>query len=226
MARWSGGLQNVAKVTNRRHGKPAKVLIRQNVLDAVGRDVKVFDAFAGSGEMYREVWRKAGGYVGCDQKWFRDERCAYVADNRRVLRSIDLAPFSVFDFDAFGSPWEQMLIVAARRVVRPGERIGVVLTEGSMMKLKQGGIPKALGVAAGLTGKLSGLARWRDEIIERAIGGFAHRIGCAVDRRWQAAGKSAAQVLYIGLVLTGVSDAAERAADSDSRREETVAGLS
>ncbi|WP_028167570.1 hypothetical protein [Bradyrhizobium elkanii] len=156
MPRWSAGLQNVAKVTNHRHGKPAKVLIRRNVLEAVGRDVEVFDAFAGSGEMYREVWRQAAGYVGCDQKWFRDERCAYVADNRRVLRAIDLAPFSIFDFDAFGSPWEQMLIVAARRKVAAGERLGVVLTEGSMINLKQGGLPKALGAAAGLTGRLSG----------------------------------------------------------------------
>lgn len=226
MSRWSGKLQNVAKVTNHRHGKSAKVQIRQNVLDAVGRDAQVFDAFAGSGEMHAEVWHKAAGYVGCDHKWFRDERCAYVADNRRVLRSIDLTPFSIFDFDAFGSPWEQMLIVAARREVRAGERIGVVVTEGSMLKLKQGGMPRALGVAAGLTGQLSGLCRWRDEIIDRAIGGFAQRIGCAVDRRWQAAGKSAAQVLYIGLVMTGISDAAGRATDSGSRQAETVAGLS
>jgi hypothetical protein len=65
--------------------------------------------------MWTHVWREAAGYVGCDLKWFADERCCYVADNRRVLRCADLSSFTCFDLDAYGSPWEQALIVAARR---------------------------------------------------------------------------------------------------------------
>ena len=68
--------------------------------------------------MWREVWHEAAAYVGCDLKWYRDERLAYVADNRRVLRAIDLKPFNVFDFDAWGAPWEQVLILIARRPLR------------------------------------------------------------------------------------------------------------
>ena len=97
--------------------------------------------------MWREVWHAAAGYVGCDLKWYRDERLAYVADNRRVLRAIDLAPFNVFDFDAWGAPWEQVLILIARRPLLPGERIGLVLTEGSAFNLKLNGISGGLARA-------------------------------------------------------------------------------
>ncbi|HVH77139.1 MAG TPA: hypothetical protein VM755_19655 [Stellaceae bacterium] len=47
------------------------------------------------------------------------------------MRAIDLAPFNLFDFDAWGSPWEHVAILCARRPVQPGERIGLVLTDGS-----------------------------------------------------------------------------------------------
>jgi len=191
------------RIRNHRGGKSAKVTIRHNVLDAIGRTAHVFDAYAGGGEMYREVWRHAAGYVGCDTEWYRDGRTLFVCDNRRVMRSIDLSRFSIFDFDAFGSPWHQMLLMAARRPVQAGERIGVTFTDGTLVKLKQGGLPNAMAVAAGMIGKISGLQRWRDDIIQRAIHGVARRIGCDVERQWQAEGKSRAKVLYIGLVLRG-----------------------
>jgi hypothetical protein len=200
--RWGKDIKR-AQVRNHRRGKPAKIEVRRRVLEAIGRDGKVFDAFAGAGEMYREVWNEAAHYVGCDTEWTRDGRLAYVCDNRRVMRSIDLGAFSIFDFDAFGSPWEQLLILAARRPVKPGERIGIVMTDGTSLKLKQGGLPNALAVAAGLHGKLSGLHRWQADIVTRGIAGIATRIGCQIERRWQAEGKSAAKVLYIGVVLCG-----------------------
>jgi hypothetical protein len=195
------------RIKNHRGGRSAKIEIRQHVLDAIGYKASVFDAYAGSGEMYREVWRLASGYVGCDTEWCRDGRTLYVCDNRRVMRCIDLNRFSIFDFDAFGSPWHQMLLLAARRSVQAGERIGVVFTDGTLVKLKQGGLPNAMAVAAGMTGKISGLQRWRDDIIARAIHGVAKRIGCKVERQWQAEGKSHAKVRYIGLVLRGIAGA-------------------
>ena len=163
------------RIKNHRGGKSAKVEIRQNVLDAIGRTAHVFDAYAGSGEMFREVWKHAAGYVGCDTEWCRDGRTLFVCDNRRVMRSI--------------------------------ERIGVVFTDGTVVKLKQGGLPNGMAVAAGMTGKISGLQRWRDDIIARAIHGVAKRIGCKVERQWQAEGKSHAKVRYVGLVLRGIAGA-------------------
>src|SRR5437764_15324750 len=111
----------------------AKAGIRQAVLGAVGADqARVFDAFAGEGKMFAQVWHQAGrGYTGCDRKFYRgDPRRAFVADNRRVMRAIDLTQFNILDADAYGSPWEQLIIWAARRKVAPGELVGICFTEG------------------------------------------------------------------------------------------------
>ena len=88
----------------------------------------MFDAFAGEGVLFRQVWHRAVSYVGCDLKWYRDERLMFVADNHRVMRAIDLSAFNVFDIDSWGSPWDQVLILAARRPLAAGERLGLVLT--------------------------------------------------------------------------------------------------
>jgi hypothetical protein len=34
------------------------------------------------------------------------------ADNRRVMRTVDLALFSIFDLGSFGLPWVQAIIIA------------------------------------------------------------------------------------------------------------------
>ena len=84
------GWSKTAKVDNNPAAEAAKVAIREHVLSVV-QPAGVFDAFAGSGVMHRNVWHKASHYCGCDQRHFRDGRLAFVADNRRVLRAIDPA---------------------------------------------------------------------------------------------------------------------------------------
>ena len=204
LARFTG--KNFGKVKNAHANRPAKVEIRRNILDVLGRDVAVFDAFAGAGEMYRYVWNEARGYVGCDLEWHRDKRLAFVADNRRVMRSIDLARFNVFDLDAHGSPWEQAVILAARRRVAHGERIGLAITEGTGINMKRGNLTHALSQLCGLTSGLAGMMRWQDEIMARAIVGLARRMHCDIEAQWQAKGKSGAAVIYAGIVLRGRAD--------------------
>lgn len=182
--------------------RAAKVSIRANVLDLVGSaKAHVFDAFAGAGEMHDAVWAGAASYVGCDLQFYRDDRLAFVADNLRVLRSIDLAPFTIFDFDAYGSPWEQCMILAARRPLLPGERLGLVLTEGSGLDMRLRGLPTVMAHLAGMHPHATGVARSSDEIINRCIAGLTRRMHATVERRWQAVGKSGAGMRYIGLVL-------------------------
>jgi hypothetical protein len=205
--KFSAGMKRLGEIKNAHAGKPAKIEIRRNVLDAIGREVAVFDAFAGAGEMFRSVWHEARACVGCDLEWHRDGRLAYVGDNRRVMRCIDLAAFTIFDLDAHGSPWEQALVLAALRRVVPGERIGLVITEGSGLNLKTGKLGNALGQLVGLPGRLGGLMRWQDEILTRAISGLASRMGCEVEARWQAKGTTGAAVVYAGLVLRGLTSA-------------------
>jgi hypothetical protein len=204
--RFSASLKDKIKTDNNPAALSAKVEIRQRVLDAVGAEqAAVFDAFAGEGQLHKRVWRHAKSYVGCDMIWYRDDRLVFVADSRRVMRAIDLAPFNVFDLDAWGSPWQHALILAARRQLVAGETIGVILTEGSSIKAKLGGLPYALAQIAGLRASLRGSGRLFDDIIDRGIAGLARRMNCRVVHRWQAHGKTGAGMRYIGLVLQQAS---------------------
>lgn len=194
----SGG----AKTDNHEATKAAKIKIRKNVLAAVTPDkARVFDAFAGTGNMYRDVWKDAAGYVGCDKRYFPDERTAFVSDNIRVLRAIDLTPFTVFDLDAYGSPWEQALIVANRRKLKKGERIGLVLTEGSGLAIKANSLPKVLSLLSGVRTGMTGYIRIHGTLIDRALAGIATRMGGKIVSRWEAKGRTGAVVRYIGLVI-------------------------
>lgn len=205
---FSKSLNAKAKKTNNHPAaSEAKALIRRNVLAEIGAaNARVFDAFAGAGEMYRKVWKDAAAYTGCDQTWYRDdERECFVADNRLILRAVDLGQFNIFDLDAWGSPWEQVMIVMARRKLAKGERVGILLTEGCSLNLKLGGLPIALQKLTGLRGRLSGLNKAQDEIIDIAINAACAKLGAAVQKRWQATRTSGAAMRYIGLVLQEVT---------------------
>lgn len=204
-----------AKQDSGRAALAAKIQIRNNVLQAIA-EPKVFDAFAGHGEMYNHVWCKAKSYTGCDLKWHRDQRLAYVADNRRVMRSIDLRAYNIFDLDAYGSPWDQLLILAASRPLQPQERIGIVITEGTALAMhhsapgakqgsrqNHGGLPKGLGQAAGLKLRIAGVWKWREDVIERGLHNIVSQMRATIERRWEAKGRTESQVSYLGLVLCG-----------------------
>jgi hypothetical protein len=193
----------VKKTDNNPQARRAKIAVRQNVLDVIGRKAGVFDAFAGSGDMYSAVWKNAGHYVGCDLKPQSDSRLMFCADNTRVLRAIDLARFSIFDFDAYGSPWVQAVILADRRRVAPGEKIGLILTEGAGLSYKANVVPHAIAILTGVRTGAVGLSKKQDAIIDRAIAGLVRRMNCGIEKRWQAEGKSGAAMRYIGLVLKG-----------------------
>jgi len=100
---------------NNPQARRAKIAIRQNVLDGIGRKAGVFDAFAGSGETYSAVSLHAGGYVGCDLKPQSDARLMFCADNTRVLRAVDLSKFSLgFRSSSLpiGAAWRQASVSA------------------------------------------------------------------------------------------------------------------
>jgi hypothetical protein len=195
--------KNPIKTDNNPQAFKAKVAIRRNVLDAIGADRGVFDAFAGSGEMYSAVWKSAKLYTGCDLKPQSDGRLMFCADNRRVLRAIELQPFSIFDLDSYGSPWVQAIIIADRRRVAAGERIGLVMTEGAGFAYKSNIVPEAIAILTGLRTGIVGLSKKQDAVIDKAIAGLARRMNCKVIKRWQAEGRTGAAMRYIGIVLKG-----------------------
>jgi hypothetical protein len=203
----SQDLLRYGKRDNSKAAENAKTRIREMVLAAIGAEqARVFDCFAGEGAMYRAVWHQAAGYIGCDKQWYpQDNRSAYVADNRRVLRAIDLSQFTLFDCDAWGSPWEQLYIIAARRPLAPDERIGLVITEGLGLKMNMGGTSKALAKLAGIKTHMPGMGSARNDLIERALRRILDMMRAGVERRWQADGNKGSRVTYMGLVLTGVT---------------------
>lgn len=200
---WAKSVRRDKKTNNHRKSRSDKIELRRLVLEHMP-DSRVLDAFAGSGSMYRQAWKDATYYVGCDTRWYPDERLAYVVDNRLLLRAIDLQAFNVFDLDAYGSPWEQVAIICARRTVAPGEQIALVLTDGSRLNMKMGGLPLAIRSMAGFVNKVAGASVLQNEIVDRLIDGAARSLGCEVVRRWQAMGKSGAGVLYNALLLRGL----------------------
>jgi hypothetical protein len=183
----------------------AKTEIRQQVLEHIGAEnCHVFDAFAGEGGMYQAVWKAAASYVGCDKEVFSmDERPAFVAENCRLMRNLDLAPYTVFDMDAYGSPWEQVYILIKRRPVAPGERVGLVLTEGQGMKMDMGGMSLALSLVAGVSQYMSGMGAEQQRIVDRAVAHTATKMGCTIEKQWQAIGKHSSTIRYIGIVMKG-----------------------
>lgn len=198
---------STAKTDNTVGALPAKVEIRQRLLNAIRpENAAVFDAYGGEGQLHRIVWSQANHYAGCDLKWYRDDRLMFVADNRRVMRVLDLRRFNIFDFDSWGSPWEMVVILCARRPVAAGERIGIALTEGTSLKARMGALPFALAHLAGFAPTTAGVSRSLDMVIDRAIAEMARRLKCRLVHRWQAYGKSGAKMRYIGVVLEGLAD--------------------
>lgn len=198
------GIGSAKKTDNHPQARKAKIVLRQNVLAAIGPKARVFDAFAGSGEMYSAVWKGAGSYTGCDLKPQSDSRLMFCADNRRVLRAIDLAQFNIFDFDAYGSPWEQAIILAARRKIKPGEQIGLLLTDGNGIGYKMNNVPHAVTMLTGIRAGGVGLGKLQDGIIDRAVAGIAKLMHCEIAKRWQAMRNDTGPApRYIGLILRG-----------------------
>lgn len=195
----------IRSVRNNDAALTAKIAIRKNVIAALGgpAEVRVFDAFAGTGQLYQAAWKDCAAYTGCDLEWWRDSRLMFAADNRRVMRAIELKPFNVFDFDSYASPWEQCLILAARRKVEAGEKIGVVITEGGGIANNANTIADAARILTGIRGSPVGMARQRGAILTMAITGLAKRLRCRVASRWQADGRTGTRMAYIGLVLVG-----------------------
>jgi hypothetical protein len=182
-----------------------KADIRRRILAALTPPkTVVFDAFCGEGLMFAEVWREAAGYVGCDQQWFKDDRVCFVSDNHRVLRAIDLQPFTCFDLDSYGSPWEQALIIATRRRVQVGEQLGFALTDGSGINTRLGGIPTAIGVLGGLNRSAGFAGVNHDDLIDRVVHGLVRRMGCRIVSQWRALGTTGSGMRYLGLVVEGV----------------------
>lgn len=205
-----------AKTHNRPGALEAKAALRRHVLELV-QPARVLDAYCGPiGEMHRAVWHGATSYVGIDQEWRReDARTRFVGDTCTILRAIDLNAFNVFDLDAFGSPWDAALIVAARRAWEPGERGAVVFTDGSGMCTSFGDrVPRALGELVQIHATVAAGRAGAEALHRMAVTAWARRAGVEIERRWLAVSLAGAvgalPMFYSAAVFTGAAGSGDQ----------------
>lgn len=200
---------------------PVKLQLRRRAMDFVGgpERASVLDLFAGDGAMYRAVWSQAADYHGCDnEEWYRDGRKVWICDNLRLLRAIDLSPFNVYDLDAYGQPWDQLYLLAARRRLDPGERAVIVCTIGMrhamINKIPHGRKKEGSRVPGRLKPSIALLAQIRrdnvgsfesaDALIARAARGTAERMSARLVSLEAAQPKQGSAMVYVNMRLEGV----------------------
>ena len=186
---------------------PSKADMRRRLLTAV-RPARVLDCCAGvEGVMHREAWHAADAYLGIDLGWRQwDPRPRMVCDNRVALRTLDLAAWNVFDVDTYGHPWEQLIILAARRRWARGEVGGVAAT--IPLSGGWGGTSAALAELLGQPAIcMHGMSL---AVVEEAamagVRAFLARAGVRATRQWKAgraSGTGKQAMLYTALVFEG-----------------------
>jgi hypothetical protein len=141
--------------------------------------------------MWRAVWSAAKYYVGNDKdlaKAISHPAPCYHAPALTLLRHLDLSKFSVFDLDAYGSPWAEVQMIARRRRLRAGERVALVLTDGAPRRAMLGHTVHALAALAQVAPDAAGAhARW-GELGGVGLANAAEMMGGRVARLRQAAG--------------------------------------
>lgn len=136
MSKFRGVKTNNAKTNAKRE-------IREHILSVVGSDASVLEVFCGAGEMYKSVWYKAKDYLGIDKVKFFDDRRTICGDALKAVTKIDHKEFSIFDIDAYGSPYE-ILTVLLPKIAPDHKNIGFCITDGIAMDLKLGRISRGI----------------------------------------------------------------------------------
>ncbi len=120
------------------------------------------------------------------------------------MRAIDLQAFNVFDLDAYGSPWEHMIVLAARRKWTKGERGAVILTDGTALKMRFGQLPGAIAQLCGVAkDRMPPSGETGTAAQEMALRAWAERSGVAIVRQWRAEGNTRNHMVYTAIVFEG-----------------------
>lgn len=185
---------------------PLKLALRNRALDAVGGPgrARVLDLFAGNGVMYGAVWCRAAGYAGSEteqDKVFRHPAAVFHAPAGVVLRGIDLTEWNVFDFDAYGSPWDEIGVLARKRTMQRGETISLAITDGSARRAMMGHTCRAVAQLAGVPENAAGAhLRW-GEIGRAALVEVARRMGGDLIELKQGAGGTGSRGLWYAMAV-------------------------
>jgi len=108
-----------------------KVCLRVSCLPELDT-VLVLDAFHGEGRIWQEVARRTSKHIellSIDLN--QHKKGLYLkGDNRKFLAGMDLSRFDVIDLDAYGIPFDQLILVL--RSSRPGTQIFLTFIQSVM----------------------------------------------------------------------------------------------
>lgn len=159
----------------------AKVALRRRALrEAPGA---VLDCFAGRGSLYRIVWNEAPSYRGVEkdlQKVLAHPAPCYHCSAEEAVAALPLGGFTIFDMDAYGSPWAEIEIIARRRRLLPGERVAIVITDGSVRRALMGLTNHALARLADAPPEAPGAHHRWSLLTRRALESVAAQMGGAL----------------------------------------------
>jgi len=177
-----------------------KILIRKQLLQKISSPY-ILECYAGYGVIYRECY-KDHPCVGLDLKPIDDGRVIISIDNRKFLKSTDLGKYNVFDLDAYGSPWQQWLIILKRRQFKAKESVAIFITDGLDFKMRMSSLPSGLrpyvGLPAGMNIPLLNLHH--DFINSLVVSGSVKAAGLEVVHALSAKNPRC-NMKYYGLIL-------------------------
>jgi len=136
--------------TDNSHLSPKAALRREAIGEL--KEVRVLDAFAGRGLIWKEVKRLMPGLkITVDSIEKIDRPGFYMKGNNiRYLAALDLARYDIIDLDAYSAPIDQLEIIFSRRKAS-GKRVIIVFTF-IMMGLRT--LPSKMLARLGLSTKM------------------------------------------------------------------------
>jgi hypothetical protein len=168
--------------TNNSHLRP-KVDLRVGAVKAIDKPrVKVLDAFAGEGVVWRAVERALPDvtfdYLRIDKRKYDGPDTVY-GDNLKILPALDLAEFDFIDLDAYGVPHKQLRVCAEKAPQVPVGVTCIMHPMGSLPRevLVECGVPEEWTYKDRCSPLVFGRdrVRWWDDYCSRLGYGFTRR---------------------------------------------------
>jgi len=199
-----------------------KAELRNNILRYFGNnETNVLDVFCGSGEMFNQVWINASSYVGIDKKKYSDNRNTVCGDAVSVLKQFDIDGINIFDIDAYGDPYECLVIILDKlKKIKNIDDLGFCITDGLQIDMRMSRFRKAMETISCINlDKIRGVHRLHNNIIHRMVSSIALDLNLNIHSAKIAIGKKGSGMRYYSFILTKKQRGVENASDLRTKRE-------
>lgn len=212
---WNKGQKLIMAVTKKtdNHYLADKIFLRLRYAN-LSADPKILDCYGGMNKVWSGVHRLSGNPVNRISIDKRNDLLDFHlhGDNEKILPSMDLSSYDVFDLDAYGIPYKQLCLIFENR-----QHPAIVFV--TMIQTMYGQMPKGLLVDIGFS----------ETMFKKSPTLFGKR-GWAFFLQWLAF-KGVKKVVHRSkkakhYMVFGINGAELSAADYNNCQEDKVAGLS